>query len=268
MQIGLEESIASFQKAVVKDSYPDNCASKKSSPGVHGVEADCELPNFRTSLAFMAHRATMELPRDLHGEAFAPEADGSAASPHLQLLHWTSKKTTGSPAIHELSAIHPETFTATKPTHGKSSYTLNFPDMEASVEHRNLFDTPAPSSRPFAGGRAPLLNSSRVIPHDFFGNLSGKDVSTASPDKSLSSQSSIVSTANGFASEQSVVGALTGDPAAAGLPPASMNATNESAKKLKSKLQEMDAKNREMQSMLGMLLQHTSQSLNVSIQKN
>jgi hypothetical protein len=167
-----------------------------------------------------------------------------------------------SPVHHELSAISYAPLTLAGKEAGKADSISNLQQQESLIENRRLFLTPAPLSRASPPSQLRPLERADfgIIPNPVVEHALQRDVSRIQSSKSR------IAGSNSSALESSATGAITLERAPADRPPTSIASLGDSARKLSLKLQEMDAKNREIDTLLVQFLQRKTASRNASFQ--
>jgi hypothetical protein len=206
--------------------------------------------------------------QDPHMHEFTPKLSGFAESPQPQLMHSTLKmlSSAASPAIdylespvpHELSAISHVALTRMKIAGLETESRSNLSQHVAPIEKRMLFSTPAPSTK-----REQHLKNVNGSNPNSFGNLLQQDA--FNPLKFNSSTSrSLAADAGASILETSSTAAFTPDMGQTDQTPAAIKIPNQAAIKLQLKMQTMDAKNREIDSMLAQFLKRQTEVQNIS----
>ena len=273
LQIELDKSITRVQQAIANGSYsPDPYPQYGvTSPGAAGISLAQELnPGGKAPTAQVSQTLARQPTKDLHTNGFPLKHVGFAASPQPDLMLSSLQNLTAvlpatalleSPVHHELSAISYAPLTLAGKEAGKADSISNLQQQEALIENRRLFLTPAPLSRaspPFQ--LRPLERADFGIPPNPVEHALQRDVSRIQSSKSR------IAGSNSSALESSATGAITLERAPADRPPTSIASLGDSARKLSLKLQEMDAKNREIDTLLVQFLQRKTASRNASFQ--
>lgn len=274
LQIELDKSITRVQQAIANGSYsPDPYPQYGvTSPGAAGISLAQELnPSGKAPTAQAAQTLARQPTKDLHTNGFPLKHVGFAASPQPDLMLSSLQNLTAalpatalleSPVHHELSAISYAPLTLAGKEAGKADSISNLHQQESLIENCRLFLTPAPLSRASPPSQLrPLeradfgINPKPVVEHAL-----QRDVSRFQSSKSR------IAGSNSSALESSATGAITLERAPADRPPTSIASLGDSARKLSLKLQEMDAKNREIDTLLVQFLQRKTASRNASFQ--
>ena len=273
LQIELDKSIARVQQVIANGSYsPDPYPqSAAASSGASGISSAQELNLRGTGSMAPAASVAVHPTKDLDTDGFPPKLAGFATYPQPELMHSTlhmmavaspAAAFIESPMPHELSAISHEPLTQAGKAADRADSVSTLRLQEASIENRRLFLTPAPASRESPPSQLrPLERANLSVPNAVDFGLQ-RD---ASRTQSLNSRN-LGAISSAF--ESSSTGAVTLERVPADRPLASMELLGGSAKKLNLQLQAMDAKNREIDTLLAQFLQRQTASRNASFQSD
>lgn len=267
MQTEIDAAIARFQLAANGSLSFDPRPTSSSEPSA--ILPSHQLKGRNALMVDASTRATMHTFQHVNDgstNAFTPKLSGFTASPYLQQVHLTSATSAAttpaidyleSPAAHKLSTISHVTLTQTADADEKVHPASNFVGQDALFEHSKLFATPAQSSRALPSSHTQFRRSANVGSSDSFGNSMQRDhfLGQSSTPRVLAANSSVL--------DSSVIIGLTPELG----PPdqfAAKNTPGDSARKLTLKLIAMDAKNREIDSMLTQFLKQKSANHNDS----
>jgi hypothetical protein len=265
MQTEIDAAISRFQSAATFVNGSLSFDQRPTSSSEPSAILPSHQPKSRNALMVDASTTTT-MQTFQHLNAFTPKLSGFAASPHLQDLHLasaTSAATTPaidyleSPDVHKLSAISQVTLTQTADADEKVHPASNFVEQGAFIEESKLFATPAQSSRALPSSHTLFRRSVNVASSDSFGNSMQRDyfLGQFTTPRALAANTSVL--------DSSVTIGLTPELG----PPdhfAAKNTPGDSARKLTLKLIAMDAKNREIDSMLAQFLKQKSANQNDS----
>jgi hypothetical protein len=270
MQTEIDAAIARFQLAA---TFVNGSLSFDPRPS-SSSEPSAILPSYqpKSRNALMVDASTTATMHTFHHvndgstNAFTPKLSGFTALPYLQQVHLasaTSAATTPaidyleSPAVHKLSAISHVTLTQRADADEKVHPASNFVGQDAFIEDSKLFATPAQSSRALPSSHTQFRRSANVAGSDSLGNSMQRDyfLGQSSTPRVLAANTSVLDSSG-------IIG-LTPE-----LGPhdhfAAKNTPGDSARKLTLKLIAMDAKNREIDSMLAQFLKQKSANMNDS----
>ena len=271
MQAEMEKSVSRVHSVADASSFPH------LRPQISGPQAVDIASNHESKFRFVhlkveapraAGRQSNQDPRMHDIKIFTPKLSGFAESAQPQLMHSASKmlSSAASPAIdflesplpHELSAISHVAPTRVNVAGAETESKLNLWQHDASIENRRLFATPAPSTE-----REQHLKNVNGSNPNSFGNLLQGDTLNPLQVKSSTSRSLAVGAS---ILETSSTAVYTPEYGRAVRTPAAIQTLSHSASKLQLKMQTMDAKNREIDSLLAQFLKRQTEMQNKRMQ--
>ncbi len=259
MQTEMEKSVARVLSVV--DGSSANPYPRAQTVGSQAIDMKSNhSPDSRIPLKAEASRTvTRQMDRDSIEHEFTPTLPGYTESPQPKIMHFRSNMLLAatypvtnileSPKPHELSAISHEALGRGNQAGERTNSVLNLSRQDISFENSRIFASPAPS-RSVSSARMQHIEVLDDSNPNLCGNLLQRD---ALQPSQIQLSTSRVSGASGLA-QASFPAAFNPDFDSAVLSPAVHQKPIDSARKLQLKMQLMDSKNREIDSLLAKFL--------------